>query len=219
MPRTLICVFLCLLFYTSAKADTFTLTSGSATIGLNEVSFGASGPNISIAIGTTPGFGIDFASVSCNPAPCAPGSKLQVGGFFASVGGTTFPGIVTINGVTFNGVNLAVALQSTSMTILPPDFSGNDEVNLPFLMEGTLTGFGRCPQDPLNPGCQVQVFSILLSGSGIVTAQAVNHPNPRVVFNFQPVPEPGTLGLLGIGVLALKGSTARRKSGEYKANT
>jgi len=82
-----------------------------------------------------------------------------------------------------------------------------------------VTGFGRCPQDPLNLGCQVQLFSILVNGSGIVTTQAVAQPNPRVVFNFQPVPEPGTLGLLGIGVLALKGFTARGRRGEYKAKT
>ena len=31
MSRLLICAFLCLLFYSSAKADTFRLTSGSIT--------------------------------------------------------------------------------------------------------------------------------------------------------------------------------------------
>ena len=211
MSRPLICAFLCLLFYSSAKADTFTLTSGSITVALNEVSIGASGPNISIGIGVAPGFGVDLTSVSCNPAPCAPGSTLNVGGLFALLGDNNFPGVVTINGTTFNNVDLFVGLQSTAMTILPPDFAGNQPVNLPFSMTGTVTGFGHCPQDPLDPGCRVQLFLITVNGSGIVTADSLVQPHPRVVFNFQPVPEPATFGLLGIGFLALQGFYRSRK--------
>jgi len=210
MSRPLICAFLCLLFYSSAKADTFTLTSGSITVALNEVTISASGQNISIGIGVAPGFGVDLTNVSCNPAPCAAGSTLSVGGLFAFLGDTNFPGVVTINGVTFNNVDLAVALQSTAMTILPPDFAGNQPVSLPFSMSGTVTGFGRC-QDSLDPGCRVELFSITVNGSGIVTADSLVQPHPRVVFNFQPVPEPATLGLLGIGCLALQGFYRSRK--------
>jgi hypothetical protein len=205
MPRLLICAFLCLLFYTSAKADTFTLTSGSLSVGLNEVSLVASGANISIGIAVAPGFGVDLTNVICQPAPCQPGSALHIGGFGALLGDNNFPGVATIDGVTFNGLDLAVFLQSTSLTVLPPNFSSNDTVKLPFSMEGTVTGFERCPQDPLNPGCRVQVFSITVNGSGIVTADAVAQPHPRVVYNFQPVPEPAALGLFGIGLLAATG--------------
>jgi hypothetical protein len=135
---------------------------------------------------------------------------LNVGGLSGFFGGTNFPGVVTINGVTFNNLDLGVALQSTATTILPPNFAGNQPVSLPFSMTGTVTGFGHCPQSP-DPNCGVQLFSITVNGSGIVTADSLVQPHPRVVFNFQPVPEPATLGLLGIGVLALQGFYRSRK--------
>jgi hypothetical protein len=211
MSRLVICAVLCLFLYTSARADTFTLTSGSITVSLNSVSIGVSGPNVSIGIGVAPGFGVDFTNVSCIPAPCQGGSTLHVGGLFAFLGDNNFPGTATINGVTFNNLDLAVALQSTSEIILPPNFGGNGPVNLPFSMTGTLTGFTPCPQVPIDPGCRIQVFSIMVNGSGIVTAESIIQPHPSVTFNFQPVPEPATLGLLGIGVLALQSFYRSRK--------
>jgi len=111
MLRALLCLVVCRFVFSSAKADTFTLTSGTASTGFDLFAINASGPNISIQgnAGGEPG-NLTFAT--CLPAPCGPGSTLNVGGVFnasqLNIGFQT--GTATINGVTFNNVLFAGTL-------------------------------------------------------------------------------------------------------------
>ena len=83
MIRVLFSAIVCLFVLSSAKADTFTFTSGAASTSFGSIMLNASGPNISIThnSGGEPG-NLTFASAGCNPAPCGPGSILNVGGVF-----------------------------------------------------------------------------------------------------------------------------------------
>jgi hypothetical protein len=212
MSRLLLCAFVCLFLFTAAKADTFTLTSGSASTGFDHFALNASGVNISIqaAAGGDPG-NLTFAT--CTPSPCAAGSILNVGGVFQAsqlnIGFST--GTVTINGTTFTNVLFSGTLNFTGSVVLPSDFVNDHPVTVPFTMQGQLTGFIPCdPSQPFVP-CQ-QVFDITLNGSGIATANFQFFGTRSVVYAFsEPVPEPATLGLFGVGLLALNSLRKRRR--------
>jgi len=180
MIRPLICAVVFLLLSSSAKADTFTLTAGSANTGFAQFSLSVSGPNIRI------GGGAGLCTV--------PGCD------------SVFGGAATINGVDFFGLNFGGELNFTGSIVLPNDYVNGQPVTVPFSMEGQLTGFIRCPGS-LSP-CSQQIFDISLNGSGIATATLPASGNGLVIYRFapasEPVPEPATLGLLGVGLFALK---------------
>jgi hypothetical protein len=213
MLRILLCAAVCLFVFTSAKADTFTLTSGAAFTGFNSISLNASGPNVSLHqnSGGEPG-NLTFAT--CTPAPCGPGSVLNVGGVFdanqLNIGFSR--GTATINGVTFNDIFLGGTLTFTGSIVLPSDFGNDHPVSVPFSMQGQLQGFIACdPSAPFTP-CPTPVFDITVVGSGIASANFQFFGTRSVSYAFtEPVPEPATLGVFGVGVLALNAVRKRRQ--------
>jgi hypothetical protein len=214
MLRALLCAVVCLFVFSSAKADTFTLTSGALATGFDLFNINASGPNISIhgATGGEPG---NTTFATCTPAPCAAGSLLNVGGTVLphQLNIPFSPATVTINGVTFTDVVFSGGdLTFTGSVVLPNNYVTGQPFSVPFTMTGHLVGFLPCPGDF---NCfQQQLFDISINGSGIaiVTIPQFGERISSVSYVFSsPVPEPATLGLFGVGLLALNTLRKRRR--------
>jgi PEP-CTERM motif len=210
MYRLLLCSLLCLFLYSSAKADTFTLTSGQMFTGFDFFNINASGPNISIGGGAAGESG-NRAFATCT-FPCGPGSILNVGGTVsaAQLNIGFSPSTVTLNGVTFPQIFFTGQLTFTGSAVLPSDFVPEQPFRVPFTMQGQLIGFAPCPG---TLRCN-QVFDITVTGSGIATASFLQFGRRTAVYLFspavEPVPEPATLGLLGIGLSAVFAKVRRR---------
>ena len=215
MYRPLLCALLCLFLYSSAKGDTFTLTSGALNTGFDLFSINASGPNISIhgAAGGEPG-NLTFAT--CTPFPCAPGSTLNVGGVVpaAQLNIPFSSATVTLNGVTFPEVFFNGELTFIGSVVLPPDFVTGQPFQVPFTMQGQLIGFIPCHEPNQTIFRCQQVFDINLTGSGTAIATSPQFGARTVSYVFspvvEPVPEPATLGLFGIGLSAVFAKVRRK---------
>ena len=212
MYRALLCVAICLILFSSAKADPITFTGGFAITSPGIYQINAFGQNF-LWQGAAGGNVGDLTVATCTPSPCAPGSVLDVGGLFIAsnlnAGPTT--GTAHLNGVTYPDLYFDRGLTFSGSVVLPADFVNGQPFAVPFTVQGGLIGWVPCAP-PLQLFRCTQVFNVDLVGSGIAIATLPQNGTRSVLYTFQqPVPEPASLGLLGAGLFALRQFYKRRK--------
>jgi hypothetical protein len=208
-----------LLFSSAVSADSIVLTGGALVADLESAAHldARAGDNFRIiGAGDFNGGRFEPWSQCIHADQCGPGQIIDLG---ASWSGSDFTGRVEIDG-TSHPLGLATEENYSAIvrfmgTVIAPGFDGSlfNEVSAPFTFSGTLWP----PASP-DPGP-----ASLLSGSGTATLRLSWVSNQfeegwrfdRAVYAFSPatpVPEPGSIVLLGIGLSGLIGRRLRKRS-------
>jgi hypothetical protein len=212
LTRFVVCAAALFLGATRASADPVRLISGSLlVVGASTVA--------PISTAGTRGFSVNGLAAPSEGridpftecAPCLPGSTVSVGG---SLGEAAFLGTVTFEGSTFPllfSINNETSLlfEWSGTTIAPPPAAGPVGVTAPFTLSGLFfRSFGRDVVELSGRGTASLFLTPANVGPDVPFAWEVD----RVRYDFEDpalTPEPATLMLTGIGVVA--GAAARRR--------
>lgn len=201
---------------THAAADPVTITSGSLTVtGPFEVG--------AVSLAGTDGFSlegrvipsegrVDPLHIGCD-IRCDPGASLSIGAY---LGGPAFVGTATLHGASYpltGSINDAavVSLEWTGTLTLPPLGGGITTATAPF----RAFGFFTLPsgESPRLGGRGVATLWLAPVGESSGLEPGWVAQQIRYDFNADPapVPEPGTLGLIAIGLAGASARVAKRR--------
>ena len=203
----------------TVRADDIVITSGYVQVGgaafsINEwsaISFNFSGNGFAARGGEPDGLRQGVMS-PCAFGPCPPGSIVfpNVRALLDGVGSATFNG-TTVPAWWFG--RDSILLFNGPAVMIPNSTEPFVTVTAPFTMTGNVL------VRPLEGGPdRAVIFSTTISGSGVATLRFDNIPQlgtgyifSNVRYEFEPVPEPGTLTLIGGGLTGLIALYRRRR--------